>query len=159
MGQEELFPGIRFSTPGPGQLPASPFNVHLPTRSPLRTVISPPSPPHLLPLGFCSQSLLPLSLPERHFFKLCSATEGAISLSVAFIDSFRMQKTSVILNLAPSQPAKSPHPPLPFSKLCPGLGIPSPSLFICMPRVLVISHPSGQPSPHPFLSSCPHLSL
>lgn len=66
-----------------------------------------------------------------------------------------MQKTSVILNPAPSQPAESPHPPLPFSKLCPGLGIPSPSLFICMPRVLVISHPSGQPSPHAFLSSCP----
>lgn len=135
MTKKMLVPGIHFRTGGldSSQHLRSVFVFWPCPRqgNPLRTAISPPSPSIHCPAGFHSQPLFPLSLLGRHVFKLCPETEGAISLSVASIDSFQDAEDLLPLIPAPSQPTNSPHlPPSQLSAL--GWGIPSPSAFICL---------------------------
>ena len=111
--------------------------------SPLRTAISPPSPSTCCPLDSTHNPSFPLHLLGRHVFKVCPESEGGISLSVAFIDSFQDTEDLSPLNPAPSQPANSPH--LPPSQIS-ALGK-SPSLHL----LVTVTHltPWWSESPHP----------
>lgn len=120
MDQKELYPGIRFSTWDSEQLPAFPFKVHLPPRPETGALWRQPFPYHLPPPTSLWIPPTTSSLPFWHIFKLCPASGGAISLSVAFTDSFQNAGDLLPLNPAPIQPVESSH--LPPSKNFSGLG-------------------------------------